>query len=72
MPVDNAKEDLLEFDVNLVANVESHETAGDTSINSNENTLKHRTKISKETLNWSQRSAITLLFLNPFFGKKQV
>ena len=70
MSVAKAKEDLLEFDINLAAKVESHELAGGTSINSKENALKHRTKISKETLNWSQRSVTILFYLHPFFGDK--
>ena len=68
--VAKTKEGLLELKANLVAEVESHEAAGDASTNSNENTLNHRTKIRKETLNWSQHSEIILLFLRPFFGRK--
>ena len=51
MHLAKTKEDLLEFNVNLASEVESHETTGDKSININENILKHRTKIRKETFN---------------------
>ena len=70
MHATKTKEDLLEFDVNLAAEVDSHKLSGGTSIKSKENTLKHRTKIRKEPLNWSQRSAIILFYLHLFFGGK--
>ena len=44
MSVAKTKEDLVDFDVNLASEVESHEL-------SKENVLKHRTKILKETFN---------------------
>ena len=66
------KEYLLEFDDDVATEVEAHEFEGGTIINSKGNILKNRTKIRKETFNWSQRSATILFYLYPFFGGKKI
>ena len=72
MCTSKTKEDLLKFDNDAVSEAEAHELSGSTSINSKGNVLKHRTKIRKETFNWSQLSAMILFYLHPFFGGKEI
>ena len=70
MDVAKTKKDLLKLDDDVAAEVEAHELASVTRINSKVNVLKHRTKISKETFNWIQHSEIIIFYLHPFFSSK--